>query len=70
MKDSMTLPTLVRKIQKAHTPAPDIHMIDIFDTKNWIKPFVNKIKNRVYPHTYRFFKRNGQVRMKYLKTGR
>lgn len=44
MKDSMTLPVLVRNIQKAHTPAPDIHMIDIFDTKNWIKPFVNKIK--------------------------
>ena len=70
MKDSMTLPALVRNIQKAHTPAPDIHMIDIFDTKNWIKPFVNKIKNHVYPHMYRFFKRNGQVRMKYKKLGR
>ena len=49
MKDSMTLSVLVRNIQKAHTPAPDIHMIDIFDTKNWIKPFVNKITNHVYP---------------------
>ena len=28
---------------------PKSHMIDIFDTKYWIKPFVNKIKNHVYP---------------------
>lgn len=28
---------------------PKSHMIDIFDTKYWIKPFVNKIKNHMYP---------------------
>ena len=66
MKDSMTLPALVRNIQKAHTPAPDVRVIKfIFDIKAWIEPLLNKIKNHVYPHTYRFFKRNGQVRMKY-----
>ena len=27
---------------------PKSHMIDIFYTKNWIKPFVNKIKNHVF----------------------
>ena len=52
MKDSMTLPALVRKTQKAYTPVPNVHVIEfIFDIKGWIKPFLNKIKNHVYPHT-------------------
>ena len=52
MKDSMTLPALVRKTQKAYTPVANIHVIEfIFDIKGWIKPFLNKIKNHVYPHT-------------------
>ena len=66
MKDSMTLPALVRNIQKAYTPVPDVHVIEfIFDIKGWTKPFLNKIKSHMYPHTYRFFKRNGQVPMKH-----
>ena len=36
----------IARFRKEH---PKSHMIDIFDTTNWIKPFVNKIKNHVYP---------------------
>ena len=61
----MTLPALVRNIKKAHTPGPEVHEVQfIFDVKGWLEPFLNKIKNHVYPHAYRFFKRNGQVSMK------
>ena len=66
MKDSMTLPALVTNIQKAHTPAPHVRMIQfISDVKGWIKTFLNKVKDHVCPHTYRFFERNDQVRIKY-----
>ena len=66
MKDSMTLPALVTNIQKAHTPAPHVRMIQfISDVKGWIKPFLNKVKDHVCPHTYRFFEKNDQVRIKY-----
>ena len=62
----MTLPALERNIRKAHTPAAEVHVVDfIFDIKGWLEPFLNTIKNHVYPHAYRFFKRNGQVLMKY-----
>ena len=63
MKDSMTLSALVRNIQKAHTPAPDVRVIGfIFDIKGWIEPLLNKIKNHVYPHTYRFFKSERNIK--------
>ena len=50
MKDSMTLPALVRNIQKPYTPVPDICVIEfIFDIKGWIKPFQNKNKKSRVP---------------------
>ena len=62
----MTLQALVKNIAKSHTPAPEVHVVDyVFHIKGWLEPFLNKIKNHVYPHTYRFFKRNGRVSMKY-----
>ena len=37
----------------------------VFDIKKWIEPCLNNIKNHVYPHAYKFMKRNGKVVMKY-----
>ncbi|XP_078346095.1 uncharacterized protein LOC144631526 isoform X2 [Oculina patagonica] len=67
-KDSMTLPALVRNIHKAHTPAPDVHVLKyVFDIKAWLEPYLNSVKRHVYPHAYKFFKRDGQVTMRYKK---
>jgi len=37
----------------------------VFDIKNWLEPYLNGIKNHVYPHSYTFFKKDGKVQMKY-----
>ncbi|KAL9953863.1 hypothetical protein ACROYT_G041336 [Oculina patagonica] len=67
-KDSMTLPALVRNIHKAHTPAPDVHVLKyVFDIKAWLEPYLNSVKRHVYPHAYKFFKRDGRVTMRYKK---
>ena len=62
----MTLPALEKGIQKAHTPSAETIMVDFVDNiKEWIEPCLNKIKNHVYPHSYRFSKRVGKGEMKY-----
>ena len=62
----MTLPELMYNIQKAHTPEAEVHIINyMFDIKKWIEPCLNTLKNHVYPHAYKFTKRNGEVIMKY-----
>lgn len=62
----MTLPGLIDNIGKAHTPAAEVHVVDyMFDIKNWIEPCLNSLKNHIYPHSYKFTKRNGEVVMKY-----
>lgn len=64
----MTLPALVRNIHKAHTPAPDVHVLKyVFDIKAWLEPYLNSVKRHVYPHAYKFFKRDGRVTMRYKK---
>ena len=62
----MTLPALERNIQRAHTPRAETIQVEyVFDIKQWLEPYLNKIKNHVYPHSFKFSKRNGQVEMKY-----
>ena len=62
----MTLPALEKGIQKAHTPSAETIMVDfVYNIKEWIEPCLNKIKNHVYPHSYRFSKRDGKGEMKY-----
>ena len=62
----MTLPALERNVQKAHTPMAETILVEyIYDIKQWLEPYLNTIKNHVYPHTYKFFKKNGKVEMKY-----
>lgn len=52
--------------QKAHTPVPDTHVINYsYDIKKWIEPCLNNLKNHIYPHTYKFTKRNVEVMTKY-----
>lgn len=63
----MTLPPLVRNIQNSHTPAQDVMGLSI---KGWHEPCLNKIQHHLYPHVYRFFKRNGIVTMKYKNWAR
>ena len=62
----MTLPELKGNVRRAHTPEAETHIVDfVFDIKKWIEPCLNNIKNHVYPHAYKFMKRNGEVVMKY-----
>ena len=62
----MTLPALEKGIQKAHTPSAETIMVDfVYNIKEWIETCLNKIKNHVYPHSYRFSKRDGKGEMKY-----
>ena len=37
----------------------------VYDIKNWLEPYLNRIKILVYPHSYKFFKKDGKVQMKY-----
>lgn len=62
----MTLPALEGHIEKAHTPMAETILVDyVYDIKTWLEPYLNGIKHHVYPHSYKFFKKNGKVRMKY-----
>ena len=62
----MTLPALEKNARKAHTPTAETIIIDyVYDIKQWIEPYLNGIKNHVYPHSYKFCKKNGTVEMKY-----
>lgn len=62
----MTLPALEEHIQKAHTPIAETILVNyVYDIKNWLEPYLNGIKNHVYPHSYKFFKKEGKVQMKY-----
>lgn len=62
----MTLPALEKHVQKAHTPMAETILVEfVYDIKQWIEPYLNSIKNHVYPHSYTFFKKNGKVEMKY-----
>ena len=62
----MTLPELMANIRNAHTPTAEAHIIHyIFDIKKWLEPCLNPIKNHIYPHAYKFTKRNGEVIMQY-----
>lgn len=59
-KDCMTLPAcaLEKHIEKAHTPiAETFLMAFVYDIKNLLEPYLNGIKNHVYPHSYTFFKK-------------
>lgn len=43
------------------TPSAETIMVDfVYNINEWIEPCLNKIKNHVYPHSYRFSKRDGQ----------
>lgn len=62
----MTLPALEEHIEKAHTPMAETILVNyVYDIKNWLEPYLNGIKNHVYPHSYKFFKKDGKVQMKY-----
>ena len=62
----MTLPALERNVQKAHTPTAETFVVEyVYDIKTWLEPCLNSIKNHVYPHSYKFYKKNGKVEMKY-----
>ena len=62
----MTLPALEKGIQKAHTPSAETIMVDfVHNIKEWIEPCLNNIKNHIYPHSYRFSKRDGKGETKY-----
>jgi len=37
----------------------------VYDIKNWLEPYLNGIKNHVYPHLYTFSKKDGKVQLKY-----
>ena len=68
--DSMTLSELKANIRQAQTPQAETHVVDVmFDIRNWIEPCLNNIKNHIYPHAYKFVKRNGKVVMKYKQWG-
>lgn len=65
-KDCMTLPALEKHVEKAHTPMAETFLMDfVYDIKNWLEPYLNGIKNHVYPHSYTFFKKDRKVQMKY-----
>ena len=65
-KDCMTLPALEKGIQKVHTPSAETIMVDfVYNIKEWIEACLNNIENHVYPHSYRFSKRDGKGEMKY-----
>ena len=62
----MMLPAMKKHIEKAHTPMVETILVDyVYDIKNWLEPYLNGIKNHVYPHSYKFFKKDGKVQMKY-----
>lgn len=62
----MTLPALEKHVEKAHTPMAETNLVDfVYDIKKWLEPYLNGIKNHIYPHSYKFFKKNGKVQMKY-----
>ena len=62
----MTLPALEKHVEKAYTPMAETNLVDfVYNIKKWLEPYLNGIKNHVYPHSYKFFKKNGKVQMKY-----
>lgn len=62
----MILSVLVKNIVKFYIFVLEVYVVDyVFDIKGWFELFFNKIKNYVYFYTYRFFKSNGRVSMKY-----
>ena len=50
-------------MRKAHTPTAETIIIDyVYDIKQWIEPYLNGIKNHVYPHSYKFCKKKWNSR--------
>ena len=51
--------------ESPHSKAETILIEYVYDIKQWLEPYLTNVKNHVYPHSYKFFKKNGKVQMKY-----
>ena len=65
-KDCMMLSALGKKYtESTHSKGGDKSHRICLRHKQWLEPYLNNVKNHVYPHSYKFFKKNGKVEMKY-----
>ena len=65
--DAVTLDQLRRVIHNSYTPSPStVYRENIFDIKEWLRPYTATLKHHSNPHAFRFqLNDKGQVEMKY-----
>ena len=55
-KNVWMVPELHEAMKQAYTPRPETHNVELnYDISGWLSPHIIKIKNHVYPHTFKFF---------------
>lgn len=63
---AVTLDQLRRVIHNSYTPSPfTVYRENIFDIKEWLRPYMATLKHHSNPHAFRFKLNKGQVEMTY-----
>lgn len=68
-QSAMTIQELLELITSCYSPSPEAEQLQfLYDVSGWLEPHIARIKNQVYPHSFKFAKDNsGKVGMWYKK---
>ena len=66
-RNVMTVPELQATTTESYTTSPETHDLEwIFDISGWLDENIIKLKNHIYPHSFKFFHAgDGEARMVY-----